>query len=353
MPAKKTSNGTPEITSIKQLAEHLNLSWWTVSRALNGHPEVKKETRERIFQAVRDSGFLPNPLARGLVGGRTGIIGVSFHELGPGAMQSVGRLQERARERNYKTLMELGCDDLQLETEALSHFAAMRVDGVVLFSSRQKKDGAALNILRSRRIPFVMVDPEKLIAPRVLFDRQQAMKDTVAYLYELKHRHFCFAGMDPDVWYNRTRFEALKEVLGERGLRLEDQLILPGSRPPVHDYAAGERLATQYLERKKRPTAVLTVSDRVAAGFVRSIQRAGLQVPEDCSVVGSQNLDVAAYTVPSLTTVDQCADQAVDLALELLFKEIDGGQLSPREKTRYVRPRLVVRESTGPAPQRS
>lgn len=349
MSAKTNSNGSPEITSIKQLAEHLNLSWWTVSRALNGHPEVKKETRERIFQAVRDSGFLPNPLARGLVGGRTGIIGVSFHELGPGVIQSVGRLQELARERNYKTLMELGCNELQLETEALSHFASMRVDGVVLFSSRQQKGSTALALLQSRRIPFVMVDPEKVITPRVLFDRKQAMKDVIAHLYDLKHRHFCFAGMDPDVWYNRGRFEALAEALEERGLRLEDQLVLPGNRPPVHDYSAGERLALQYLEKKKRPTAVLTISDRVAAGFVRSIQRAGLRVPEDCSVVGSQNLDVAAYTVPSLTTVDQCADQAVELALELLFAEIGGKKIPAKSRTRYVRPSLVIRESTGPA----
>lgn len=352
MAPKKTSAAPREITSIKQLAEHLDLSWWTVSRALNGHPEVKKETKERIFEAVRESGFLPNPLARGLVGGRTGIIGLSFHELGPGLIKTISVLQERLREQNYKALMELGCDDLQLETEAVSHFAAMRVDGVVLFSSRQKKQGPAMNLLRAKKIPFVMVDPESMITPRVLFDRKQAIKDVIAHLYDLGHRRFCLAGLDPEVWYNKARFEALEDALSERGLRLRDQLVLPGSRPPVHDYAAGERLAGQYLESQARPTGVITISDRVAAGFVRKLQQEGVCVPEDCSVVGSQNLDVASYTLPSLTTVDHQATAAVEAALAILFKQIEQNQLSPREKTTYVSPRLVPRESTGPAPKR-
>jgi DNA-binding LacI/PurR family transcriptional regulator len=352
MTAKKAS-ASHDITSIKQLAEHLNLSWWTVSRALNGHPEVKKATRDRIFEAVRESGFLPNPLARGLVGGRTGMIGVSFHELeNPGLMKTIGALQRKLRDRQYKILMELGCDDLQLEADAVAHFAAMRVDGVVLFSSRQKKNGPALSVLQNKRIPFVMVDSEHPITPRVRVERRQAIADVVSHLYDLNHRHFCLAGIDPDIWYNKERWTAFAEALSERKLKVEDQLLLPGTRPPMHDYAAGERLADQYLALNKRPTAIITISDRVATGFVRQLQKAGVQVPEECSVVGAQNLDVAAYAVPSLTTVDYRTEEEVETAIDLLFRQIEGKTLSSREKSRSVRPKIIQRESTGPAPVR-
>lgn len=349
MPEKKPANGTPEITSIKELAEHLGLSWWTVSRALNGHLDVKQATRERIFKAVRESGFAPNPLARGLVGGRTRIVGVSFHELDPGLVKTIAALQQQLRESNYKALIELGCDDLQLETEAISHFAAMRADGVVMFNSRQPKDAACFKLLERRGIPYVMVDPENAIMPRVMIDRKRAMKDILGHLYDLGHREFTVAGIDPDLWYNATRWAGLREAMRERNLSVKNLRYLRGPATRRHDFTDGEHLAEEYLAAQERPTAVITISDRVAIGFIRRLRKANLRVPDYCSVVGAQNLDIGAHSTPSLTTFDFRTDKLTRTATELLLKQVETRKGSPR--TRYVSGDVVPRESTA-APQR-
>jgi DNA-binding LacI/PurR family transcriptional regulator len=193
-PPKKTAAAArPVIRSIQDFAKYLDLSAWTVSRAINGHPEVKEETRRRVLQAMDEVGFRPNPLARGLGGRRTGLIGVCLFNLeNPIVSAKVFHLQEFLRRQHLRSLLEVTLRDPESEQRVIEDFLRIRTDGLVLMYS--SLDAATLASCVGE-VPCVVVDPhqpQKL--PNVSLDRRQAMRLLLEHLLRLEHRSFALLG---------------------------------------------------------------------------------------------------------------------------------------------------------------
>ncbi|RKX36132.1 MAG: hypothetical protein DRP71_01270 [Verrucomicrobia bacterium] len=339
------------IASTTALAQHLGLSRWTISRVLNGHPEVKAETVLRVRDAMKKLGFVPNPMARGLRGAPTGMIGVCFQGFDiPIFVQKIAVLQGALRAAGYRALIELTHRDPDLEREVVRHFSAVKVEGVVLVGGPTPGDPAGvIRFLQDRKIPTVIIDPGfPASLPVVEVDRRAGMKSVLIHLLGLGHERFALFGVDRTMVYGASRWSGIESIIEERGLSMDEQFIVltePGGDGMDYDY--GRRLADRFLDMGDRPTAVIALNDQVAIGAMARFGESALTVPRDISVVGFDNLEVSAHVSPGLTTVDQGVVNLMETAVEVLKGQLEGPGNSGKPPV-FIRPNLVIRKSTGP-----
>ena len=335
------------ILSIADFARHLKLSAWTVSRAINGHPEVNEKTRRRVLAAMDELGFRPNPLARGLGGRRTGMIGVCFMGLGnPIVDKKVYALQEFFRRHHLQTVLEVRMRDRQQELHAIENFRRIHVDGVVLMYSELD---AASSVEALKGVPCVQVDPHQpQTIPSVALDRQKAMRLLMDHLFRLEHSSFGLLGTGRnDVW----RWPALVDIA--RARHLDPEKIYRHFDDLLHIESMIERgqlMGQVVLEMDRRPTALITANDQMAIGVIQTLREAGVSIPREISVTGFDNLDLGRKLHPTLTTIEQNSVQLMERAGALLLEQI---KLPPDERGKpiaeFIAPQLVVGESTGPA----
>jgi DNA-binding LacI/PurR family transcriptional regulator len=355
--AKRNSSPSPKSTpvtarapilSIADFARHLKLSAWTVSRAINGHPEVNEKTRRRVLSAMDELGFRPNPLARGLGGRRTGMVGVCFMGLGnPIVDKKVYALQEFFRHEHLQTVLEVRMRDREQELNAIDSFRRIHVDGVVLMYSELD---ASSSIEALKGMPCVQVDPhEPQKIPSVSLDRQKAMRLLMDHLFRLEHTSFGLLGTGRnDVW----RWPALLEIARARRLDPDKIFVEVDDMLNVESMIErGQLMAQAVLEMPRRPTALITANDQIAIGAIHTLREAGVSIPREISVTGFDNLDLGRRLHPTLTTIEQNSVQIMDRAGALLLEQI---KLPPGERGKpiaeLIPPELVVGESTGPAP---
>ncbi|MBE2213751.1 MAG: LacI family DNA-binding transcriptional regulator [Opitutaceae bacterium] len=341
------------IASTTALARHLGLSRWTISRVLNGHPEVKPETSRRVREAMIQLGFVPSPVGRALRGGRTGMVGVCFQALGsPIVARKIASLQRTLRGAGFRALFELTDGRPEIELEVVRHFVAMKLDGLVLVGGMTTENEAAiLAMLAQHRMSAVLIDPARELAlPTVELDREHGIRLAFEHLLELGHTRFALLGIDEDVAYGRARLEGIRKLARSRRLSFDKHLVtLTEKSPGSLDFAYGRRLAERYLTLADRPRAILALNDQVAIGAMTRLQQAGLSVPGDVSLVGFDNLEVAGHVNPRLTTIDQHVDELMTHAVELLTRQTAPAGSEESEPRRVVRPALIVGESTGRA----
>lgn len=320
------------VRSTRQLAEVLGLSRWTVSRALNGHKGLNAATIERVRRAARESGFAPSVLGRGLRAGTTDLLGVCVPDLVDYFLtDKVMRLQKAAAARGLDVLLQIGDETPESEAAALERFASMRCRGVIVVAPRLPARSAGWRRLEDAGIPVVRIDP--LVPGRgrtVETDRAGGVAQAVKHLRALGHRRIAAAGISPGNLYGRQRIEGMRAAWSGSGPEI------PLWPMPPEDGA--------WPDFERRPvTAVLAINDRAAMRLIRWADRRGLRVPDDLSLVGYDNAEVAALSRPSLTTIDPRPGVLVERAVELLF--------SPKSARVRIQPELVVRESTGPVPK--
>jgi len=336
------------IKSIPDFAKYLGLSSWTVSRAINGHPEVSEKTRRRIMAAMEEVGFRPNPLARGLGGRRTSMVGVCFMGLGnPILDRKVYHLQEFLRRHQLRSLLEMRMRDVQHEIRAIEDFKRIHVDGIVLIHSELD---AATSEQLLEDLPTVHVDPHQpQTIASISVDRQRAMRLLAEHLLRLEHESFAVLGFGKgDPW----RWPALVEAVKAHGLNPAKAIVAIDAMPDVESpIEAGELMTEAILRGPKRPTAIIAVDDRMALGVIQALKNAGIDVPRDMSVTGFDNLDFARKLHPTLTSIEQNPLRLMERAGALLLQQLDvSAAKDPRGAvTETVAPDLVVGESTGPA----
>ncbi len=341
-----------KIHTTAALAEILGLSRWTVSRVLNGHPGVKAETAKRIHLAMSELGFSPNPLARGLRGGRTMTIGVCFQEVdSPVLASKASMLQQQLRQQGYRAVIELTGNRPKLEEEAIQSFLSLKVDGIVLVGSTLSANSSTIGQLVKRKLPIIAVDPtEPLPVPCVSLDREKALSLEIEHLYGLGHRSFGLLGIDRTVHYGPQRWAGVRGTARRLKLSLKRDffpMVIPGE---LDSYDYGWRLGKRLLKMDKPPTALIAINDRVAIGAMKCLQSAGYQVPRDFSIVGFDNMEITAYTTPRLTTIDQQLETLMGKATELLINAISGEQKALVSEK--LAPVMILRESTGRPPRR-
>src|SRR5713226_6344900 len=338
---KKTESNGGAVT-LKAVAAHVGLSPGTVSAVLNDAPSAKhipKVTRERIVAAARKLDYRPNFFARSLRKQRTFTIGVIAHEIGDGYSSTIiAGIEDSARQRDYFFVTGVHRHDREL-FEKYSRLLLQRgAEGIITLD---------FNLAHSLPVPAVAIPghTQNEGVTNIVLDHRHAAELALSHLMELGHREIAVLKGHPESADSEHRWNAVEEVAREMGLRFDPELVLQidstDSTPNV-GYPYGKQL----IEKKRRFTALFAYNDISAIGAIRAFEEAGLQVPRDISVVGFDDIPVAAFHYPSLTTVRQPLRRMGEIAVEVLVARIEGEKEYKREIA--VQPEIVVRESTGP-----
>jgi DNA-binding LacI/PurR family transcriptional regulator len=338
----------PEVASralvMSDVAARAGVSHQTVSRVINGHPNVAPQTRERVEQAIRELGYRPNTAARALVTGSTRTIGfvtVNMNQYGPA--QTLVGLERAARAAGYSlsvtVLDEATADAMR---DAVDRFVAQSVDAVLALATYD--DAVEALHLVHTPLPLVTVQSGGAIEePAVGVDQVAGARLATRHLLDLGHRTVHHVTGPADSQEARDRIQGWRAELAAAGAA--EPVCAHGDWTPSSGYEAGRQLAARRREGEEI-TAVFLANDQMAMGLLAALHEEGLEAPRDVSVVGFDDLPEAPYLTPPLTTVRQDFAELGHRAVELVLARLAGQELHPQP----VPPVLLVRSSTGPIP---
>ena len=324
--------------TIKDVARAAGVSPSTVCRALSSPELVRAATRERVQRSAAELGYSPNRAARGLITGRTGNLGLIVPDLAnpffPGVVKGI---QARAREADHAVFLADTDEDPAAETR-LVRTLAKQVDGIVLCSPRMSE--AELRGFAADT-PLVMLNRRVGRLPAITFADVDGMRQAVTHLTALGHRRIAYVAGPRASWSNRERVRGLRAAAAAAG----SDLVEIGPVQPQFD--GGVAAADPVLAAGV--TAVIAYNDVIALGLLSRFNARGVAVPGAISVLGFDDIALAAMVHPPLTTVglamEACGRAGVDLLLGLL-REPDRYATTRRELSTH----LMVRGSTGPPP---
>ncbi|WP_239618933.1 LacI family DNA-binding transcriptional regulator [Cohnella mopanensis] len=331
-------------TNIRDVAKAAGVSVATVSKVLNGYTTVNANTKERVLQFVKELQFRPNSAARSLVGRRSMTIGI-FLTAGlahPFFIQILSGMEQALKSKGYD-LIYLAQLSWNKEYSFVRHCQSRNVEGVVVFGFQH--EDMNFNELVESGIPalFIDLDVREKRAGFISSDNQEAVKRVVDYLVGLNHRHISFISGNKDSYASRYRLEGYRAGLADAELPYRDDYVAEGDYTREAGYDAMNRL----LALSEPPTAVVCCSDMSAVGAMEAIAEAGLSVPEDISIVGFDDIEIASLVRPALTTVRQDRITIGRKSIELLDELINDSELRPTET--IVPTEFIIRDSCGPA----
>jgi DNA-binding LacI/PurR family transcriptional regulator len=329
--------------NIAEIARRANVSTATVSRTLNQSGPVKAATARKVWRAVTKLNYYPNSHARALVSGRSRLIGLVVSDTSnPFLPELIQRFEEHAAKEHYDLLVTSTTGERERMDLCLRRMLERKVDGVAMMTTML--DQQLTSELGSRGIPVVFLDAGA-VGPRmshVSIDYAHGLQQALDHLVALGHRDIAFISGPTSLYAARQRRQAYVSALATHGLALDRRLVREGR----HTADSGERALAALLQGPRRPTAIIGSNDWTAIGALRGAVAAGLRVPHDLSIVGFDDIPLASYTTPPLTTIRMATADVCGKALEALFTLIGGDR---RQGDSYaIAPRLVVRESTGP-----
>jgi LacI family transcriptional regulator len=332
--------------TLEMVAEAAGVSAASVSRILNGTAIVSEEKRAAVDAAIARLGYVPNPVARGLAGGRTLSIGVITQAIdSPFYGAALRGIEEALVPAGYSPLFVSGQWSAAHEARCIEMLRSRRVDGVILLTGRLPD--AALTALAAE-LP-VVVTGRSLQAPGLValdFDNVGGARLAVEHLLELGHRRIAFISGDLRHLDGKQRQRGYRAALAAAGLPRVPELELAGDFTEASGLAAVERLVSSGAEF----SAVFASNDQMAFGARLGLYRKGLRVPEDVSLVGFDDLALAVYAAPPLTTVHHPVHELGQLAAQAMLQLLAGQPPS----LAMPAPRLMVRESSrAPASARS
>ena len=331
-------SATPAKATLEMVAERAGVSPSTVSRILNGTAVVSDEKRAAVDQAIAKLGFVPNPVARGLAGGRTLSIGVVSQAIdSPFYGAALRGIEVELGTAGYSPLFMSGHWRADEEARCIDVLRSRRVDGLIVLTGRLA-DSALRSLARS--LP-VVVTGRSLKASNLLsmdFDNREGARQATQHLIDLGHRRIAFISGDPEHPDAVDRQQGYRSAIEAAGLRFDPALLAPGNFSEHSGLLAVERL----LDSRTRFSAIFAANDQMAFGASLGLYRRGLRVPDDVSMVGFDDVAGSVYMVPPLTTVHNPIQEIGELAARAMLSLLAG----ERPAVEVPASRLIVREST-------
>lgn len=327
--------------NIGEIARRANVSTATVSRTLNQSGAVKAETARKVWRAAAELNYYPNSHARALVSGRSRLLGLIVSDItNPFFPELVRAFEAMAAQRQYDLILTSTDYQTARMTNCLRRMLERKVDGVAIMTSEM--DVGLIKELSRRGVPLVFMDVGQ-VGPRmshVLIDYANGIRQAVDHVVALGHKRVGFITGPLDLHSARTRRQAFLDGMRAHGIKADPKLVREGT----HTAEGGQHAMAAILRSPKRPTAVVCSNDWTAIGALHALDAAGLRVPVDVSLVGFDDIPLASYTSPPLTSVRMSAGDVGSTAFDALFRLIGGERL---EGDIYQVPtKLVVREST-------
>ena len=335
--------------TIFDVAKVAGVSIKTVSRVVNREPNVRDSTRERVEEAIAVLKYRPDQSARNLASHRSHLIGLVYDDPAAYEMPSGGYildLQQGALKACKAALSELlihPCDfrKKNVAVELKSFIEETRLSGIILAAPLSNMP-KIVRAIKATGTPFVRLSPGNGKQFSVSTNDREVCAEMTRYLAELGHRRIAFISGDPQHQAVANRLLGYQDGMRDSGLKAARKLVAAGD----NSFGSGMRCAEELLAQKPAPTAIFAANDDMAAGVIRAANRLGVDIPEQLSVAGFDDIALARQVDPALTTVRQPLVEMAARAATILTRG-DKGQ----SKTADVMPATIkIRESTGPAP---
>jgi LacI family transcriptional regulator, galactose operon repressor len=332
---------------IRQIAKRARVSTATVSRTINRVPTVDPLLAKRVWKAVDELGYYPNTQARALVSGKTRIFGLIVSEItNPFFPEIVQAFEDIAVQNNYEILLTSTIHDPKRMEGAVRRMLERRVEGVAILTFGMEE--SLLDSLRFRKVPLVFVDVGPAV-PRVSnikINYQRGIREAVQHLALLRHKRVAFISGPLALKSASSRKSAFLAALEDVALGRDPRLMIEGD----HTMEGGIEAFNKLLHIDPLPTAVMCSNDVTAIGVIRQAYERGISVPQQLSVIGFDDVHLAQFITPPLTTIRMSQSELAQLAFRALLSDVE--RESPSENgTEYVlQTNLVLRSSTARAP---
>lgn len=339
--------------TIEDVASLAGVSIKTVSRVTNREPNVRATTREKVEQAIAKLEYQPNTSARNLASHRAHLLVLVYDDPSAYEMPSAGyiiRMQEGAlracRPEGFELLIN-PCDwrNSNVGTKLQEQIGQVRPAGIIIAAPLSNMP-AIVDAVAATNTPYVRISTGTGNGKtyEVATNDRDISAEMTCYLASLGHKRIAFIKGDRTHKAVGNRFAGYKDGLKQSDLPYAKELVVAGD----NSIGSGERCAEQLLQLERRPTAIFSANDDMAAGVVRVATRLGIRIPEDLSVAGCDDISLAQQIFPSLTTIRQPLRNMTEAASRAL---IDGSRGAPHDPGLETIPgTIMVRESTGPAP---
>jgi DNA-binding LacI/PurR family transcriptional regulator len=343
MSLKRTTDRNESKVTLQTLAKHLSLTAGTISAALNDSPAARaipEHTKRRILEAARELNYRPNYFARSLRLQRTYTIGVIAEQIGdPYGAMVISGIEEYLRESEYFFLTVIHRHDRRVLQNYSQMLVTRGVEGFITVDT---------SITERPSRPTVAVAGHAVVpgVTNLILDQKLAARLVLTHLLELGHREIAFMKGQPDSSDSATRWAAICAASQELGVRIRPELVVQIEQD-LTTPQLGYPYAKGLLARKRPFTALFAYNDLSAIGAILAFREAGLLVPEDISVVGFDDVPLAIFSDPQLTTIRQPLQRMGQIAAKTLIDQIE--RRSEFQPEIVIEPELVVRASTGPA----
>ncbi len=332
--------------TIKDIAKIANVSYSTVSRALNDIPGVKLETRDRIVKIAKEQGYSPNAIARGLVSKSTNMIGLVIPDITNPYFPEVARGIEDFASRNKRNVFL--CNSNWESEKELVYIRALqekRVEGLLV---APVEEGTHERIKNEKLdIPVVYIssmsgDPGEMF---VIVDNIKASYLATEHLIKLGHSNIAFIGGSENSISNRDRIKGYMDALKRYSIKMDISMVKSSSYKRESGYAA----ALELVKTKRVPTGLIAANDIIALGIIEALEGNSYRVPQDVSVIGFDDIAFASLPKINLTTVAQPKYEMGLSAADILFKKISGTEQGSDNNYQHIlEPQLIIRGTTGP-----
>ena len=339
----RQKNSDKKRLDIRDVALHARVSIATVSRTINSVPTVDKELAKRVWKSIEELNYFPNSQARSLVSGRSRLFGLLISEItNPFFPELIQGFEDFAIENNYEILIgSTNYDPARMEI-CIRRMIERNVEGVAVMTFGIEEpllDGLVL-----RNIPMVFVDaaPPSDNVSTLVVDYFEGIRQGVQHLAALGHRKLAFISGPMQQRTCQLRKSAFLRAVEEIGVQPAEEWLIEGN----HTLEGGMRTMEQLLQCAHRPTAVMCSNDMTAIGALRVLARAGLRVPDQMSVIGFDDIHLAEFVYPPLTTVRMSRNDLARAAFSALRAHVEP-TLANTKKAWPISTKLTVRQSTG------
>ncbi|MFS0727729.1 catabolite control protein A [Paenibacillus sp. 1P07SE] len=304
--------------TIYDVAREAGVSMATVSRVVNNNPNVKPQTRKKVFEAIERLGYRPNAVARGLASKKTTTVGVVIPDISNAIFAEVARgIEDIANMYHYNIILCNADKKKEKEIRVINTLLEKQVDGLLFMGGAVTEEH--IIAFKSSNVPIVLcaTTDEQATIPSVDIDHETAAFDAVNALIAQGHKNIAMiSGTLQDPANGYARFQGYKRALEQAGLAYDEALVRVGN----YRYESGIEAMKYFLDMETRPTAVFAATDEMAIGAIHCIQDYGLKVPQDISVISVDNSRMASMVRPQLTTVAQPMYDIGAVSMRLLTK---------------------------------
>lgn len=345
-------NNENKAITIYDIAKEAGVSAATVSRVLTNSARVRPEKKKRVLELVEKYNFKPNALAKGLSDTRSKVLGIMTADIrNPYYAELFVACEQAARNAGYTVLLCNTLGETQREEDMLQMLKVQQAEAIIQMGGRV--DDLVSNMEYVELVNQIMATTPVIITgkldgtqcPMVRIDSMETMDLLMDHLLSLGHRKIAVIGGRKSVLSTYEKFLRYKQILKENGIPFDPDLI---SGDGSYNEISGYELMNQMFDKGVMPTAVIAVNDSTAAGVMRSIIEHGYQIPRDISLVSYDNTYMTEITIPKLTSIDYNYEEFGRELVETAIAAIEGREVG---YLKTVTPKLVVRESSGPAVQ--